>query len=140
MTHIRTRFLFLQDVMFRKLLNMSAVKTDVSPSDIGLKTPSDAKKFADSELCWIGQRACRNEFGRKLARSAVNQNTALTRREEQLLMANGTGLGQVDVSEQLYDNEPSTWMLLVKDKRSDVEPSTLKLLAEESKYSTTNLF
>ena len=36
-THIHTRFLFIQDLVFRKLLTMSPVKTDVNPSDIGTK-------------------------------------------------------------------------------------------------------
>ena len=35
--HIHTRFLFIQDVVFRKPLTMSAIKTDVNPSDIGTK-------------------------------------------------------------------------------------------------------
>ena len=34
---IHTRFLFIQDLVFRKLLTMSSVKTDVNPSDIGTK-------------------------------------------------------------------------------------------------------
>ena len=34
---IQTRFLFIQDLVFRRLLTMSAVKTDVNPSDIGTK-------------------------------------------------------------------------------------------------------
>ena len=37
MKHIHTRFLFNQDLVFRKLLTMSTVKTDVNPSDIGTK-------------------------------------------------------------------------------------------------------
>ena len=37
MKHIHTRFFFIQDLVFRKLLTMSSVKTDVSPSDIGTK-------------------------------------------------------------------------------------------------------
>ena len=37
MKHIHTRFLFIQDLVFRKLLTMSSVKTDVSPRDIGTK-------------------------------------------------------------------------------------------------------
>ena len=37
MKHSHTRFLFIQDLVFRKLLTMSAVKTDVNPSDIGTK-------------------------------------------------------------------------------------------------------
>ena len=37
MKHIQTRFLFIQDLVFRKLLTMSSVKTDVNPSDIGTK-------------------------------------------------------------------------------------------------------
>ena len=36
MKHIHTRFLF-QDLVFRKFLTMSSVKTDVNPSDIGTK-------------------------------------------------------------------------------------------------------
>ena len=35
MKHIHTRFLFIQDLVFWKLLTMSSVKTDVNPSDIG---------------------------------------------------------------------------------------------------------
>ena len=37
MKHIHTRFLFIQDLVLRKLLTMSSVKTDVNPSDIGTK-------------------------------------------------------------------------------------------------------
>ena len=37
MKHIHTRFLFIQDLVFRKLLMISAIKTDVNPSDIGTK-------------------------------------------------------------------------------------------------------
>ena len=37
MKHIHTRFLFIQDLVFQKLLTMSSVKTDVNPSDIGTK-------------------------------------------------------------------------------------------------------
>ena len=37
MKHIHTRFLFIQDLVFRKLLTMSSVKTDVNASDIGTK-------------------------------------------------------------------------------------------------------
>ena len=37
MKHIHTRFLLIQDLVFGKLLTMSAVKTDVDPSDIGTK-------------------------------------------------------------------------------------------------------
>ena len=36
MKHIHMR-LFIQDLVFRKLLTMSSVKTDVNPSDIGTK-------------------------------------------------------------------------------------------------------
>ena len=44
MIHIHTRFLFIQDLVFRKLLTMSAVKTDVNPSDIG----TEALEVSDS--------------------------------------------------------------------------------------------
>ena len=37
MKHIHKKFLFTQDLVFRKLLTMSSVKTDVNPSDIGTK-------------------------------------------------------------------------------------------------------
>ena len=37
MKHIHTRFLFIQDLIFRKLPTMSSVKSDVNPSDIGTK-------------------------------------------------------------------------------------------------------
>ena len=35
MKHIHTRFSFIQDLVFRKVLTMSSVKTDVNPSAIG---------------------------------------------------------------------------------------------------------
>ena len=35
--HIQTRFLFVQDLVFWKLLTTSAIKTDVNPSDIKTK-------------------------------------------------------------------------------------------------------
>ena len=35
--HIHTRYLFIQDLVFRILLTLSSVKTDVNPSDIGTK-------------------------------------------------------------------------------------------------------
>ena len=37
MKHIHTRSLFIQDLVVRKILTMSSVKTDVNPSDIGTK-------------------------------------------------------------------------------------------------------
>ena len=37
MKHFDTRFSFIQALVFRKLLTMSSVKTDVNPSDIGTK-------------------------------------------------------------------------------------------------------
>ena len=37
MKHSHTRFLFVQDLVFRKLLTMSSVKTDVNPNDIMTK-------------------------------------------------------------------------------------------------------
>ena len=37
MKQSHTRFSFIQDLEFRKLLTMSSVKTDVNPSDIGTK-------------------------------------------------------------------------------------------------------
>ena len=37
MKQTHTRFLLFQDLVFRKLLTMSSVKTDVNPSDIGTK-------------------------------------------------------------------------------------------------------
>ena len=37
MKHIHTRFLFIHDLVFRKLIMMSAVKNDVNPSDVGTK-------------------------------------------------------------------------------------------------------
>ena len=38
MKHSQSRFLFTQDLGFRKLLTTSAIKTDVKPSDIGTRT------------------------------------------------------------------------------------------------------
>ena len=37
MKHIHARFLFVQDLVFWKLLKLTAVKTDMNPSDIGTK-------------------------------------------------------------------------------------------------------
>ena len=37
MKRIHTRFLFIQDLVFRKLLTMCAAKSDVNQSDIGTK-------------------------------------------------------------------------------------------------------
>ena len=37
MTHIHSRFKFIQGVVFRKLLTTSAIKRDVDPSDVGTK-------------------------------------------------------------------------------------------------------
>ena len=37
MKRIHTRFLFIQDVVFRELLTMSSVKTALNPSDMGTK-------------------------------------------------------------------------------------------------------
>ena len=38
MKYLHTRILFIQDLVFRKLLTMSAIKTDVNTSDNGTKT------------------------------------------------------------------------------------------------------
>ena len=46
MKHIHTRFLFIQGLVFRKLLTMSSNKTDVNPSDIGTKA-LDVNDFTD---------------------------------------------------------------------------------------------
>ena len=45
MKHIHTRFLFIQNLLFRKLLTMSSVKTDVNPSDIGTKALGRARFY-----------------------------------------------------------------------------------------------
>ena len=37
MRHIHTRFLLIQFLVFRKLMTMSSVETDVNPGDIGTK-------------------------------------------------------------------------------------------------------
>ena len=37
MRHFHTIFLFIQDLVFQKLLTMSSVKTNVNPSEIGTK-------------------------------------------------------------------------------------------------------
>ena len=44
MNHIRTRFLFIQDMVFRKLLTTSAVKTIMYPSDVGTQ-PLGRERF-----------------------------------------------------------------------------------------------
>ena len=54
MKHIHTRFLFIQDLVFRKLLTMSSVKTDVNPSDIGTKALGRERFHRlRSSLAWV---------------------------------------------------------------------------------------
>ena len=61
MKHIHTRFLFIQDLVFRKLLTMSSVKTDVNPSDI--RTKPLGRTVPQIEInAWHGNRAERYEF------------------------------------------------------------------------------
>ena len=54
MKHIHTRFLFIQDLVFRKLLTMSSVKTDVNPSDIGTKTLERERFYRLRPMLGIG--------------------------------------------------------------------------------------
>ena len=54
MEHIHTRFLFIQDLVFRKLLTMSAVKTDVNPSGIGTKALGRERFYRLRSLLGMG--------------------------------------------------------------------------------------
>ena len=54
MKHIHTRFLFIQDLVFRKLLTMSSVKTDVNPSDIRTKALGRERFHRLREMFGIG--------------------------------------------------------------------------------------
>ena len=54
MKHIHTRFVFIQDLVFRKLLTMSSVKTDVNPSDIGTKALGSERFHRLSFDAWHG--------------------------------------------------------------------------------------
>ena len=61
MKQIHTRFLFIQDLVFRKLLTMSSVQTDENPSDIGTKALG-RERFHRLEIdAWHGNRAEREE-------------------------------------------------------------------------------
>ena len=54
MKHIHTRFLFIQDLVFRKLLTMSSVKTVVNPSDIGTKALGRERFFRIRSMLDMG--------------------------------------------------------------------------------------
>ena len=54
MKHIHTRFLFIQDLVFRKLLTMSAVKTDVKTSDIGTKALGRERFYRMTSMLGMG--------------------------------------------------------------------------------------
>ena len=54
MKHIHTRFLFIQDLVFRKLLTMSSVKTDVNPSDIGTKALGRERFYRLRSMIGVG--------------------------------------------------------------------------------------
>ena len=53
MKHIHTRFLFIQDLVFQKLL-MSAVKTEVNPSDIGTKALGHERVYRLRSMLGMG--------------------------------------------------------------------------------------
>ena len=57
MTHIHTIFFFIPDLVFRKLLTMSSVKTDVNPSDIGTKALGPERFHRLSSMLGMGNRA-----------------------------------------------------------------------------------
>ena len=57
MKRIHTRLLFIQDLVFRKLLTLSAVKTDVNPSDIGTKTLGHERFYRMRSMLGMGNRA-----------------------------------------------------------------------------------
>ena len=54
MKHIHTRFLFIQDSVFRKLLTTSSVKTDVNPSDIGMKAQGRERFHSLRSMVGVG--------------------------------------------------------------------------------------
>ena len=59
MKQIHTRFLFIQDLVFRKLLVMSAVRTEVNPSDTGTQA-LDMSDSTDCDRCLVwGQSSLR---------------------------------------------------------------------------------
>ena len=68
MKQIHTRFVFIQDLVFRKLETMSAVKTDVNPSDIGTKALGRERILQIAIDAWYGHRAHLDEFTWVLAR------------------------------------------------------------------------
>ena len=62
MKHIHTRFLFIQDLVLRKLSTMSSVKTYVNPSDIGTKALGRERFHRLRTNAWYGNRADWDEF------------------------------------------------------------------------------
>ena len=54
MKHMHTRFLFIQDLVFRKLVTMSATKTDVNPSDNGTKALGRERFYRLRSMLGIG--------------------------------------------------------------------------------------
>ena len=64
MNHIHTRFLLIQDLVFRKLLTMSSVLTDVNPSDIGTKALGRERFYRLRSMLDMGT----DEFSWQLAR------------------------------------------------------------------------
>ena len=54
MKHIHTRFLFIQDLVFRKLLTISAIKTDVNPSDIGTNALGRERFYRMRSMLGVG--------------------------------------------------------------------------------------
>ena len=68
MKHIHTRFIFIQDLVFRKLLIMSLVKTDVNPSDIGTKALGRERFHRLRSVLGLGDTAERDESSWQLVR------------------------------------------------------------------------
>ena len=54
MKHMHTRFLFIQALVFRKLLTTSAIKTGVNPSDIGTKALGCERFSRSSAMLGVG--------------------------------------------------------------------------------------
>ena len=55
MKHLHTRFLFVQDLVFRKLLTMSAIKTDVNTTDNGTKALGRERFYRMRAMLGMGQ-------------------------------------------------------------------------------------
>ena len=67
MKHIHRRFLFIQDLVFRKLLTVSAVKTDVNPSDIGTRALGRERFYRMRSMFGMGSELIESSSPGKVA-------------------------------------------------------------------------